>query len=441
MSPTFTLKKIKSNFWIIPALYGVCFFILAILSMMLDRYIAEHTNLIKYMSPVFFTDKELAQTILSAISTSLLTMTTITFSSILVVETTFLAQFSPRTLQNFNAESKIQQVLGMFVGGYIYALVLLIQIRENELSNTFIVPSFAIAVAFICVALFVFLIHHVTNWIKVGNLISNITKETLSAIEDNRRDEITIGASKEYQGLDIEKMKSTEIKSKSRGYIQFAELAKMVEYATKTDIVIKFEKIPGDYVDVDTPLLTVWNNKDSLEKDQVLAFIFVTPDQDAIQDVEFGIQKLVEIALRAIAPGKNDPETAINCIEQLGQILTKIGKRHSADPYYCDEQKNVRVILEKPSFSDYLYESFYQIRHYGQADVSVVVSVIKALTLIAETNEDKIKAAVWDFSGYIVEGIKTQEWLGLDKKFINTRLRKLAKACDKDQQLDLIALD
>ncbi|CAH0347239.1 DUF2254 domain-containing protein [Bacillus sp. CECT 9360] len=441
MSTTFTLKKIKSNFWIIPALYGVCFFLLAILSMMLDRYIAEHTNLIKYISPVFFTDKELAQTILSAISTSLLTMTTITFSSVLVVETTFLAEFSPRTLQNFNAESKIQQVLGMFIGGYIYTLILLIQIRENELSNTFIVPSFAIAVAFICVALFVFLIHHVTNWIKVGNLISNITKETLSSIEENRKDDKTIGASNEYKGLDIEKMKSTEIQSKSQGYIQFADLAKMVEYATQADIVIKFEKIPGDYVDVDTPLLTVWNNKDSLNKDQVLSFLFITPDQDSIQDVEFGIQKLVEIALRAIAPGKNDPETAINCIEQLSQILTKVGKTYSADPYYCDEQKNVRVILEKPSFSDYLYESFYQIRHYGKADVSVMVSVIKALTLIADTNNDKIKSAVWDFSSYIVEGINTQEWLGLDKKFINTHLRQLVNACDIDQQLDLIALD
>lgn len=441
MSTSFALKKIKSNFWIIPAVYGVCFFLLAILSMMLDRYIAEHTDLIKYISPVFFTDKELAQTILSAISTSLLTMTTITFSSVLVVQTTFLAQFSPRTLQNFNAESKIQQVLGMFIGGYIYALVLLIQIRENELSNAFIVPSFAIAVAFVCVALFVFLIHHVTNWIKVGNLISNITKETLSAVGENKRDDRSIGASADYKGLDIDKMESIEIKSKSQGYIQFADLEKMVAYAAKADIVIKIEKIPGEYVDVDTPLLTIWNNQDSLDKDQVLSFIFITPDQDAIQDVEFGIQKLVEIALRAIAPGKNDPETAINCIEQLGQILTKVGKNHSAEPYYCDEQKNVRAILEKPTFSDYLYESFYQIRHYGKADVSVMVSVIKALTLIAETNEHEIKTAVWDFSDYIVEGIKAQEWLGLDKKFINSCLKQLAKACDKDQQSDSIALD
>ncbi|RFU71255.1 DUF2254 domain-containing protein [Peribacillus saganii] len=433
MSFKFTLNKIKSNFWILPAMYGFCFFLLALLSMKLDRFLAAHTNLKKLLPSFFFTDKELAQTVLSAISTSLLTMTTITFSSVLVVQTTFLAQYSPRTLQNFNTESKIQHGLGTFIGGYIFALVLLIQLRENELSNTFIVPTFAVVVAFICLGMFVFLIHHVTEWIKVGNLISIIAKETLSSLEKSKRKETHhLQASRESRGLDLEKMKESKIKSKKQGYIQYIELAKLVEFATQNNIIIKLEKFQRNYVDVDTPLLTVWNENDSINKNQILNYIFITPDQEAMENVEFGIQKLVEIALRAIAPGKNDPETAINSIEQLGQILTKIAKENSPFPFYCDEQKNVRVIIEQPDFRDDLYKSFYQIRHYGKADVSVMVSIIKALTLIAETNENNIKEIVWDFSAYILEGIKAVEWLNMDKEFINSHLKKLTKACAKN---------
>lgn len=89
-------------------------------------------------------------------------------------------------MHNFNTDSKIQRVLGVFVGGYIYSLVLLNQVRENETSNDFIVPSLAILVAFLCVGMFVFLIHHMTEWIKVGNVISNITKETLASIDDKK---------------------------------------------------------------------------------------------------------------------------------------------------------------------------------------------------------------------------------------------------------------
>jgi uncharacterized membrane protein len=406
-----------------------------------DRYLAEHSNLMKAIPSVFFTDKDLAHTILSAISTSLLTMTTITFSSVLVVQTTFLGQFSPRTLQHFNTESKIQQVLGTFIGGYIYSLVLLIQVRDNELSNTFIVPSFAIIVAFICIGMFVFVIHHVTDWIKVGNLISNITRETLSSVEKNRIEESNLNVAQEYRGLDLKDMKSIKIKSKKQGYIQFADLKKMVDFAARSNIIIKLEKIPGNYIDVDTPFLTVLSEQNSIDEKQILSFLFITPDQESVQDVSLGIQKLAEIALRAIAPGKNDPETAINCIEQLSQILTKIANTHSSEQYYRDGQNNVRVMLEKPSFTDYLYQSFYQIRHYGKADVSVMASIIKALALIAETNEKSIKDLVWEFSDYIMEGLKREEWLQMDKKFLHVHLDRLMAACNKNGNIESVSLD
>ncbi|PLT35458.1 DUF2254 domain-containing protein [Bacillus sp. V5-8f] len=440
MSLKFVLNKMKANFWILPALYGICFFILAILTMQLDRFVTTESGLMNWLPAVLFTDKELAQTILSAISTSLLTMTTITFSSVLVVETTFLAQYSPRTLQNFNAESKIQHGLGTFIGGYVYALILLIQVRENEPGNVFIIPSFAIMVTFVCLGMFVFLIHHVTEWIKVGNLISYITKETLYSVDKHKS---KMGASpctsSKYSDLQLESKKANEVRSKDQGYIQYIELEKLIDFSVENNLIIKFEKIPGDYVDVDTPLVSVWNSNESFNQ-HLLDFIFLTPDQESIEDVQLGIQKLAEIALRAIAPGKNDPETAINCIQQLGQILTKIANIEPENPYYCDEDGNLRVILEQPSFSDYLYGSFYQIRHYGRADVSVMVSILKALSLVAETNGQKIKNTVWEFSTYIMEGLKAEQWLSLDKKLLNTHWQGLSKACNKEDEANSMLL-
>ncbi|MFY0759433.1 DUF2254 family protein [Metabacillus dongyingensis] len=80
--------------------------------------------------------------------------------------------------------------------------------------------------------------------------------------------------------------------------------------------------------------------------------ILVNPESK--NDIEFGIQKIAEIALRGIAPGKNDPETAIACIEHLAQILTKIGKSHSPSPYHRDRKNQIRIVLPKPTFTDYL---------------------------------------------------------------------------------------
>ncbi|MBM7692745.1 putative membrane protein [Peribacillus deserti] len=432
-------NKIKTNFWVLPALYGVGALVLAVLSVAVEHTLSQHENIKNLIPSIFFTDKELAQTVLSAISTSLLTMTTITFSSVLVVLTTFLSQFSPRTLQNFINDSKTQLVLGTFIGGYIYALVLLSQVKGSELDNSFIVPSFAILVAFICLGMFVFLIHHVTDWIKVGNLVSNITSETLASVEKHYKGQEMTGDSEEND-LDLNSLKSYGIESRKQGYIEYADIVGMVSFAEDHELIIKFEKVPGEYVDIDTPILTVWNSPEKLDERKLLDFLLISPTQEVIEDIEFGIQKLVEIALRGIAPGKNDPETAINCIENLSQILTKVGKNYSPSPYYYDSDKNIRVILEKPSFADLLYESFYQIRHYGKADVSVMTSIINALTLIAETNREEIKQYVWDFSLYLVEGIKQQDWLGLDKNYLNRHLLKLAKACNEVHEEKLITI-
>ncbi|SFC72589.1 Uncharacterized membrane protein [Bacillus sp. OV322] len=441
MSLKITKKKIKSNFWIAPAICGIAAVILALLTMKLDRYLHVHHQLYKHIPSIFLSDKELAHSILSALSTSLLTMTTITFSSVLVVQTTFLSQFSPRTLQNFNESSKSQRVLGTFVGGYIYTLVLLLQVRKNDLSETFIVPSFAVLVAFICVGMFVFLIHHVMDWIKVGNLISNITKETLLAFDNNISRDKKLKTIKDDTELKLEDQSYASVISSKRGYLQFIDTVKLVNYAEQKDIIVKLEKDRGKYVDVDTPLFKVWGNDAAFDKNEMLSLLAITDDQESVHDVDFGIQKLVEIALRGIAPGKNDPETAINCIEQLSQILSKLGKYDISNPYHRDGNNNIRLIIEKPTFFDYLYKSFYQIRHYGKSDVSVMISVIQALTLIAETNEDEVKNMVMNFTEYIVQGLKKEDWLFLDSDRMNSALKKLYTAGGQSGQGDLLEIE
>jgi uncharacterized membrane protein len=113
------------------------------------------------------------------------------------------------------------------------------------------VPTLAIIVAFICVGMFVFLIHHMTEWIKVGNVISTITKETLSSIEDKKRTDDP------EEDFSLDNVNIIEIKSRHEGYIQDISLEEMVDFAEKKQLVISFNKDQGDYVNADTPLLTV----------------------------------------------------------------------------------------------------------------------------------------------------------------------------------------
>lgn len=434
--------RIRSSFWYLPTVYGVFAFILAVLSMFLDRYLMNqpfHTKI----PELFLSDMNLAQTILSSLATSLLTMTTITFSSILVVLTTYLSQFSPRTLQNFITDHHTQRVLGIFIGGFIYTIILLLLVRKNDNSTLFIVPTLAIFVSIICLGMFVFFIHHVTTWIKVSNLIFNITKKTITSIHKHFIDEQDFREDPPWENWEydeIQTVKPYSLYSNRSGYIEYIELEKIISQASKDDLIIKLEQDLGKYVDEDTVLFSIWGLKDTSKSKMFLTFITISSDQEPVQDVHFGLQKLVEIALRAVSPGINDPYTAINSINHLAKILSLLGKKHLATPFHYDEHHQLRLIFEKPSFDDYLYECFYQIRYYAREDVSVMASVLKALAFIAQGNSQFIRNSVWDFSFYILEGLNEVKWLSKDRDFLNKLLKLIAKECNKHKKIQELLL-
>ncbi len=428
--------RVRTSFWYLPAVYGIIAFILAIISMVIDRYMMNQGFSTKIPN-VFLSDTDLAQTILSSLSTSLLTMTTITFSSILVVLTTYLSQFSPRTLQNFITDHHTQRVLGIFIGGFIYTVILLLLVRKNDTNAYFIVPTFAILVSIICLGMFVFFIHHVTTWIKVSNLIFNITQKTIQSIHGHFVDEEVYKADPPWENWEYEEIQTIEpyiLNSKRSGYIEYIEFDKMITQAMNDNVIIKLEQDLGKYVDQDTPLFSIWRLKDNSIAAQYLSFITISSDQEPVQDVHFGLQKLVEIALRALSPAINDPYTAINSINHLAKILSLLGKKHLATPFHYDQHSQLRLIFEKPRFEDYLYESFYQIRHYARDDVSVMASILKALAFIAHGNSPFIKEAVWEFAFYILEGLNEIKWLSKDRVYLNKHLKDIARACLKKKK-------
>lgn len=443
MSVKMVIIRIRTSFWYLPALYGIIALILAIGSMFFDRYLANH-SLYLYIPEVFLSDRSLAQTILSSLSASLLTMTTITFSSILVVLTTYLTQFSPRALQNFITDHHTQRVLGIFIGGFIYTIILLLILRKNDTGTLFIVPAFAIFVSIICLGMFVFFIHHVTSWIKVSNLIYNITTNTIHAISNLYIDETDYRAASPWEDWEYIELRTVipfQLKSKKAGYVKYIEIDKMVTRATMDNCIIKIEQGLGKYVDETTTLLSFWNLDDPSKSRNYLSLITITNEQEPVEDIEFGLQKVTEIALKAVSPAINDPYTAINCINHLANILSLLGQKHLEIPFYHDKNQYLRVIFEKPLFEDYLYECFYQIRHYAKEDVSVMASILKALTFISQNNSDYIKDVIWEFSFYIVEGLKEVNWLSKDKQFLNKHLVEIAKVCNKQRREKELLLD
>src|SRR5581483_1372301 len=130
------------------------------------------------------------------------------------------------------------------------------------------------------------------------------------------------------------------------------------------------------------------------------------PTRSLEQDVEFGVQLLVDVALKAISPAVNDPSTAINCIDQLGRILVRVVSRRPPPPALYHPPGSLRVVLQTMSFARLLEAAFTQIRHYARGDMAVSLRLLRAITDVAQaTREPTYLAPLRDHARRVAQGL------------------------------------
>ncbi len=408
------LKKlqlmIQKRVWFYPALISGLSFILA--------FGVGWFDFSRVLSPgdgfptLFLTSVDLAKTILSVIAGSLMTMTTFTFSTTMVVLTTYAAQFSPRTVENFLADDDTMKVLGVFMGGFVYAIVTLMFMRNSLGEHLVVSATIGIAFALVCLVQFMVYIQHVGSYIQTHNLIQRIFDEA----EEN----IMAYHALQERCERLEKVEKGEhafvvrLKSRHYGYIQRIEHEQLAVLARSLGCQMVIEKINGQFVTDETPLVVLYFDRELTaeagEMEKTLDYITIGSEKLEYQNFNFSIQKIVEIALRAISPGINDPNTARHCLKMLGVLVSRLANLEGGYFVYAAEKgSNLQseatgdhkrsngvsgsaevavpkgaAVFEAIDFKQELYAGFYQIVHYGRSDVSVMLSLLKALRFIME---------------------------------------------------------
>ena len=129
-------------------------------------------------------------------------------------------------------------------------------------------------------------------------------------------------------------------------YLQFIDWEALLALGMEEDLVVRLERRPGDYVVASRPLALVWPGSRVTDRltDQVRSLFVLGHQRTFDQDIEFGVNQLVEIAVRALSPGLNDPFTAMTCVDHLGSALCRLASRDMPSPYRHDRQNQLRVI-------------------------------------------------------------------------------------------------
>lgn len=413
-SLTFWLKE---KLWLTPALYIVMAVLLSITFFYIDLLYIEELK--PYIPTILLTNVDLAKTIMGSLSGALLTMTTFTFSTILVVLTMYSSQFSPRTLKNFIHDKVTWRVLGIFLSGFIYNTLSLLFMRDDlyttDVSSTFV----GIVLAFFCLSTFAYFIHYIATNVQVGQLVNQLIADTEQAISK-------IEELQEQQGVQKNEWNPVGIKDTHRadkeGYVQYLSFDKLVDYAEEHDLKVEILVETGDYVYEGKPIFHIFKVADtqlSIEK-----FYSLGSSRTSEQDVDFAVQKLVEVALRAISPGTNDPNTANEIIVRLGRLLGQLGQLKTG-PFLLGAE---RILYRFPAYKTILYKTFYQISHYGKEDISVLISILESLKVAAETAPDQHHEELWKIHAYILEGVELDGFKSFDQEALQEKVDQLAEA-------------
>lgn len=372
------LFRLNDSIWFIPTMFSIFSAVLAIATVMLDTlYIGELVERLPYF---MLTSVDLAQTILGTIAGALLTMTTITFSTIMVVLTTYSSQFSPRVLTNFITDKVTMRVLGIFMGGFVYSILSLLFMREASIDHNVISAVVGVAFAVVCLAFFAYFIHNVATSIQVSHLVGDLAGDVHDVIEKSRH------LQAKYSAKELERLPEYDlpfhqyVHSDGVGYIQMIEYDELLEWAKDHESIVIFKKPIGSFVTKDNIVFEVYSEKENTIN--LSDYVVVGVEPSSVQDINHAMQKLVEIALRAISPGINDPNTAILCIRHLGGLLPQ-ALSHSFDFIQLQKENGI-IIYPQLSNRKLLYENFSGIAHYGREDIQVLLSTLDALQSIPQ---------------------------------------------------------
>jgi len=435
------LKKLiiryKESIWFLPSLFMLGAIVSAVIIAEVDSTLQK--QFYESFPPFLLTSVGLTSDILSVIATSLLTMTAITFSTIMIVFSLYSSQFSPRTLQNFISDRLTQIVMGIFIAGFTYSIVSLLLIRETKDGNIVFTVIFAILLSLVCIGYFIRFIQYITVSIQVNNLIEEINDEIFDTLRQRTK---TIDAIKKnckvLSGLSVKKINlkkksSTDFYSHRAGHIQLINIRGLMKLAQEEKAVIETTRRVGDFVSESTPLFFFWNlSKKAIKEDKekiessLRRYVSIGNYRNTIQDIEFSLQKLEEIALRAISPGINDPNTAILCVRNLGNILSKIHVSYTGKLYFYDEKGKLRLILDNEDFEEILYSTFYKILNFSRNQQSILSSVLEAVLIIAESKNKEISSILGDFIEYALNGFNRDLLQPQDIKYLNKKLKGIA---------------
>ncbi len=427
------MRSRRMPLWLIPMFYAAVSFVCA---MTLPRF--EQVYFASYASGVSTAS---AQSFFAAVASGMIALTGIVFSVSLVMVQFSAIAYSPRLVLLFARDPMLFHSLGVFVATFLYSLGALAWV-DREGSG--IVPLFSGYVVAGLLLLSMLLFSRLMKGVSdlqitsvlhvVGDKGRDVIRQTFQRLDEGTGSQSAVG--RKVAG-ELGPAVQTLVYFDSPRTIAKLDIDDLVRQAQQAGAVIVMACAVGDTLVENTMLLQVHGAKATLPESKLRRAIHLARERTAEQDPKYPIRLLVDIAIKALSPAINDPTTAVQAIDQIEDLLRRLGRRDLDAGHAWDANGVLRLIFPMPTWEDYLALAFDEIRQYGGTSVQVMRRLRSALvgladSVVAEVRVDAVQRYLKQLDLTIVRSIpdavdqetaryEDRQGLGLSRRHVEAK--------------------
>ncbi len=382
-----TLKAYRQDvpLWSIPMLYVSVTVVCALVFPRLEHeYLASFSHSLSVAS---------ALAALSTIASGMMALTGIVFALAFVMVQFSAVAYSPRLVAWFGRDPMLFHSLGLFTATFLYAIAALAWTDREGDGKVPLFSVLLVTVLFI-VSMIVFarLVNRLTD-LQIANVLRVIGQRGREVIGGMfPRLDPAGDAGPQSWGVAAEQARQRPItqtlhySGEPQAIARF-DIDALVRQARAADAVIVMDCAVGDALIEGAVLLRVYGGRPVPEA-RLRQAIGLARERTFEQDPKYPLRLLVDIAIKALSPAINDPTTAVQAIDQIEDLLRRLGRRAIDAGCVCDERGALRLVFPTPSWEDYLTLAFDEIRQYGTGSVQVMRRLRAALLGLAESVTD-----------------------------------------------------
>lgn len=375
------LGRIKENLVTIPVFVVLASVGAAFGALYLDARFADSMDGWRFVLGTTVTG---GRAMLTTVAGATITVAAIVFSITALSTQMAASQYSPRALGGFFEDPFQQAVIGLVIGTFLYSLIVLASLSSAIIDGGAVAtPSISVTLALVLGVLsavgIVWYINRSLHRMQIDTVVRRIAADSLRAI-DHYLESGDPDVPVEVSGGPPPDGPPSIVRAESSGWVTRIDadhaLAILPPGSTaRIDVRV------GEAVSEDDRIATIWPDPgEGWEGGHEIRKAVVTASERSLDlDPTFGMRQLVDIALRALSPGVNDPTTAVDVVQHLKTPVRRILLSDAPRRVFPGDGGRRVVLAETPSRSEYVHAAFSEIRLAASGQPYVLKALIEVL--------------------------------------------------------------